>query len=213
MRVASLLDDETVPVLGGALDWLPLRRRLGITAFGTNAFRAASAGDVVVEEHVESPGQEEMYLVVSGAARFTIAGDEIDAPAQTVVFVPDPATHRAAVATEDETIVVGVGGWPDQAYHPLPWEPIYLAQPAMRAGDWGEAARILATESGTLRENHNIRYRLAGCLAQAGEPERALEELRAAIADDPAKREKAAQDEQLEALRGLPGWADAVGQA
>ena len=56
-RTLSLFDDEAVPVADG-LQWVPVRRRLGIGAFGTNAYRAEHVGDPVVEEHVESPGQE-----------------------------------------------------------------------------------------------------------------------------------------------------------
>ena len=35
-------------------------------------------------------------------------------------------------------MVLAVGGWRDRPYHSLPWEPIYLAMPQMRAGDWAE---------------------------------------------------------------------------
>jgi hypothetical protein len=57
-EVLSLRDEETIAIEGGELEWIPLRRRLGAGAFGTNAYRAAKAGDRVVEDHVESPGQE-----------------------------------------------------------------------------------------------------------------------------------------------------------
>ena len=53
VRVLSIFDEASVPVAGGKLEWVPLRRRLGIRAFGTNAYRAARAGDCVIEEHVE----------------------------------------------------------------------------------------------------------------------------------------------------------------
>ena len=82
-RVLSLIDEEPVLSAGGTLQWVPLRRRLGIRAFGTNAFRAARAGDPVVEDHVESPGQEELYVVVSGRALLSVDDHEIDAPAGT----------------------------------------------------------------------------------------------------------------------------------
>ena len=58
----------------------------GIQAFGINAYTAEKAGDVVVEEHDEkgdggAGGHEELYVVVSGRARFTLAGESVDAPA------------------------------------------------------------------------------------------------------------------------------------
>ncbi len=42
----------------GTLVWKPVRKTLGLTAFGINAYTAASAGDEVVEDHDEdaTPG-------------------------------------------------------------------------------------------------------------------------------------------------------------
>ena len=69
-----------IPVLG-TLVWKPVRRPLGMTAFGINAYTAANAGDEVVEEHTEEQlGHEEIYLVIRGHATFTVDGEEIDAP-------------------------------------------------------------------------------------------------------------------------------------
>lgn len=207
IRVMSLLEEEAVPVDGGALQWVPVRRRLGIGAFGTNAYRAASAGDAVIEEHVESPGQEELYVVIAGAMRFTAGEREVDVPAGGAVFVADPELRRAATALEDGTVVLAVGGWREKPYHSLPWEPIYLAQEAMRRGDWAEAAETLRREAGEQRESPFIRYRLACCLSRAGDAPAALAELKGAIATLPELRERAASDDDLAAVRALPAWS------
>ena len=80
----------------GTLTWHPVRATLGIRAFGTNAYTAIEPGVDVVEPHTETPrrGQdrahEELYFVARGRATFTIDGEDIDAPAGTYVFVPDP---------------------------------------------------------------------------------------------------------------------------
>lgn len=211
VRVLSILDEEPVRVAGGELDWVPLRRLLGVSAFGVNAYRAARAGEVVIEEHVESPGQEELYVVISGRARILVGEESFDCPAGNVVFVARPELSRSGVALEDGTVVLAVGGWPGKPYHPLPWEPIYLAQEAMRSGDWAAAAETLEREAGEQREHPAIRYRLACCLAQAGNATRALEELRAAIAARPEIRARAAGDEQLAALRDEAEWRELVG--
>lgn len=208
-RLASIFDDATVPIEDGKMEWIPLRRRLGIHGFGTNAYRAAHAGDRVIEEHVESPGQEEMYVVVSGAVAFDIEGERVEAPAGTVVFLPLPHARRGGVATEDDTVVLAVGGWPDRAYHSLPWEPIFLARSAMREGDWKGAAHTLEHESGEHRNHPFVRYHLACALAELKEPERALEELRAALEGNEALRDRAENDEHLSSLRGLDGWPGA----
>ena len=210
-RVLSLIDEEPVLSAGATMQWVPVRRRLGIRAFGTNAFQAARAGDPVVEDHVESPGQEELYVVVAGRALLSVDDHEIDAPAGTAVFVQRPEARRSGVALEDGTVVLAVGGWPDRPYHSLPWEPIYLAQESMRQGDWAGAAEILEREAGEHIDRPIIRFRLACCHAQAGAGDVAMEELRRAIELDPSMRERAATEEQLAPLRGLEGWRALVG--
>jgi hypothetical protein len=75
LQTLSIFDDRSVPIHGGELGWVPVRRRLGIGAFGVNAFRAARKGDAVVEDHVESPGQEELYVVLRGRARLVVGED------------------------------------------------------------------------------------------------------------------------------------------
>ena len=69
-RVLSLFDpqpgDDQLAYEG--LLWRPVRRRLGITAFGTNAYTAEKGTERVVEEHSEEGGHEELYFVVSGHA-------------------------------------------------------------------------------------------------------------------------------------------------
>ena len=209
-QVLTLQDDESVLIEGGTLEWIPVRRRLGIRAFGINGYRAAKAGEPVIEDHVESPGQQEVYVVVQGRMRF-VAGDddEVEAPAGACVFVPDPTVRRRAEALEDDTIVLAVGGWPDRPYRPLPWEPIFLAQEAMRRGDWSAAAQTLDREAGEHRETAIVRFRLACCHAQLGDHERALEELRQAVAANPAMGERAEREELLEPLRAVDGWAQA----
>lgn len=76
-----LSEIEPIPAAGG-LRWLPLRRMLGVEAFGINAYVAAAAGDHVVEEHAEENlGHEEAYVVLTGHATFTLDGETLEAPA------------------------------------------------------------------------------------------------------------------------------------
>jgi len=120
-EVLSLDDLDRIPVAEG-LEWRPLRRRLGIRSFGTNAYTSERVGGWVVEEHVEGTGHEELYVVVSGRARFTLDGEELDAPAGTIVFLPEHDVTRKAVAEEEGTTVLAVGGWPDRPFEPSQWE-------------------------------------------------------------------------------------------
>jgi mannose-6-phosphate isomerase-like protein (cupin superfamily) len=125
------LDD--VPAVPGpdTLTWHPVRRTLGVRAFGTNAYTAAEAGRDVVEPHTEEPDgdeapQEELYFVAAGRATFFLDGEEVDAPAGTYVFIPDAATHRHAVAVEPNTTVLSFGG--PATFAPSEWETRWLQE-------------------------------------------------------------------------------------
>jgi uncharacterized cupin superfamily protein len=106
-----------------ALDWRPVRDHLGIRAFGVNAFLGHEPGDRVVELHDEDgdAGHEELYVVVRGAARFVIDGDEHDVPAGSVALVA-PGSTREAFATEADTAVLVVGARPGVPFTPSAWE-------------------------------------------------------------------------------------------
>jgi len=130
---AHLDDVPTLPFGSEAEpDWKPLRHHLGVGAFGVNAWVAPKAGDPAVERHDEAPaegegpGHEELYVVVRGAARFTVDGQEIDAPTGTLVFVSDPTLTRGAVATADDTVVLAVGAARGVVFEPSDWEGGWL---------------------------------------------------------------------------------------
>lgn len=107
------------------LEWRPVRHHLGIEAFGAGAW-LGDRGVELIEEHTEqvegADDHEELYLVIRGRATFTVAGEEIDAPAGTFVAVPDPAVSRKAVAEEDGTAILAVGAPRGRAYEVSPWE-------------------------------------------------------------------------------------------
>lgn len=106
-------------------DFRMVRRPLGVRAFGVNAMRALSAGGIVVPEHSEAEeggAHEELYYVARGSARFTVDGESVDAPEGTFVFVPDPGSTRSAVAEQDGTVVLGIGGEPGAVFTPSAWE-------------------------------------------------------------------------------------------
>jgi hypothetical protein len=128
--ITAHLDTITPIVLesDGEPDWKPVRHDLGIGAFGVNAWVAQAAGDQAIERHDETPeeggatGHEELYVVIGGAARFTVDGEEFDAPAGTLVFVSDPGLTREAVATEPQTTVLVVGAGRGVTFEPSDWE-------------------------------------------------------------------------------------------
>ena len=188
---------ESIPVAG--VNWRPLRRALGITAFGTNAY-TADAGEQVIEAHAEGSGHEEMYVVIGGRARLTVAGENIEDGAGTVVYLPDGGDRREAVAVEDGTTVLAVGGMPN-TITPSAWEWRFAAAPAYDAGDFGRAYEICVEGLGVHPNDANLHYELACFSARDGNRDRALEHLRKAVASNPRAREWMRSDDDLASIR------------
>jgi hypothetical protein len=205
VRALHLDDLERVPLAHGS--WRPVRRALGITGFGVNAYTADAAGDDVIEPHDErsagAGGHEELYVVATGAVAFTVDGERIDAPAGTLVFVP-PGVHREAVATAPATTVLVLGGRPGAALPVSPFEYWYAAIPASEAGDLRQAIEVLAEGLDEWPDHPRIHYHLACLHARAGDREAALRHLRVAVERDPAAVEHAATDPDLDAIRDDP---------
>jgi len=201
-RVIRIDEVESLPVLDGELQWHPLRHELGIRAFGMNAYTAAKAGDLVVEEHTEeSLGHEEVYVVLAGRATFTLDGEEFDAPAGTVVHLADPKVRRVARAAEDGTRVLAVGAPVGEAYEPSPWESAFRAEPVARAGDPEGAVAIVRAALEEHPDNANLLYNLACFEALAGREDDAIAHLARAIELRPGAREWAMKDRDLASLR------------
>jgi tetratricopeptide (TPR) repeat protein len=208
VKKLSLDEIEGIPVLG-TLVWKPVRRPLGVTAFGINAYTAANTGDEVVEEHDETQlGHEEIYAVVAGHATFTVDDEEVDAPAGTLVFLDDPKQRRSAVAKVPNTTVLAIGGVPGK-HEVSNWELFFPALPHMREGRYDEARRILE-EALAERDVAVLHYQLACTEAQAGNPERALGELETAVAMDARCRGWAATDEDFASVRDDPRFPSAT---
>src|SRR5947209_11747339 len=105
-EILQLDDLDRIPVGDTGLEWRPIRRRLGIRAFGTNVYSSSRVGGEIVEEHSEEQlGHEEMYVVLRGHATFHLDGQDVDAPAGTLVYLRDPKVKRSATAQTEDTLV------------------------------------------------------------------------------------------------------------
>ncbi len=93
-------------------DWYPLQHHFGISAFGVNAFGGDEGIELVAEHDETESGQEELYVVLAGSARFTIAGDEVELPPIGLVVLTDPEVRRAATSIADGTLLLALGGSP-----------------------------------------------------------------------------------------------------
>ena len=200
-EVLSIEELDRIPVEEG-LEWRPIRRRLGIRAFGMNAYTAEKVGDTVVEEHKEGSGHEEVYVVVSGLARFTVDGDDFDAPAGTIVHLPDPEVLRSAKSQAEGTTVLAVGGWPDKAFEPSGWEWRFEAEPLSDAGRHEEALAIMQDSLDQFGESGAGLYHVARYEARAGRAADATAHIARALELNPEFREYAEKDADLAPLLG-----------
>jgi tetratricopeptide (TPR) repeat protein len=212
-----LEDIEPAPrIAPGAADdgreRLDVRRGLGITAFGVSAFRAPG-GIELVREHDETllgeAGQEELYVVVEGAATFEIDGEAVEAPAGSLIQV-QPTAKRKATSTEDGTTILVVGGTPGKAYEPAP-EEVGEAFAAYNAGDYNTALakQLVVVEK---QPDSAVAHFNAGCFAaRAGQADEAIEHLRRAVGVNERIRELIATDEDLDSIRGDQRFAELTG--
>ena len=193
----------------------PVRHTLGVRAFGINGYSARGAGDVLIEPHDEtgpgSGGQEELYFVVSGRATFTVDGEELDAPAGSLVFIPDVKSKRSAIAGEDDTTVLVVGGPADRPLPVSPFEYWYRAQGPYLEGDYDQAIAIASEGLEQWPDHGQVHYQLACFHALAGQREAALEHLARATESQPRTKAWAREDEDFDSIRDDPQFARIVG--
>jgi tetratricopeptide (TPR) repeat protein len=198
-EVTSLTGIESVKG-PGTLQWTPLRKHLGITAFGINAYTATEAGQDVVEEHNEERlGHEEIYVVVAGRATFVLDGEEVEVPAGSAVFLRDPKVKRYARAEESGTTVLAVGGKPG-SHEVSAWEYFFTAY-AIAEDDLDGAIDELNAGLAEKPDHAPLHYHLACINARAGRLDEARRQLDRALELDPELRKWADEDEDLAPIR------------
>jgi tetratricopeptide (TPR) repeat protein len=190
-------------------------RHFGIRSFGTSAYRSIEGGQVV-NEHDEAgfriglSGQEELYVVVSGRATFTVNDEKVDAPAGSLVFLRDPAAKRGAVAEEPGTTVLAIGGKPGEAFLPLT-EEFSAAFDAYSAKDYERSIELYrALLEGEFPRKAGILFNIACNEALLGRADDAIEHLRAAIEADEQAVELARTDGDLDPIREDPRFAELI---
>lgn len=209
-RATSL---DTLEPQEGADDarWFRLRRDLDIGAFGVNAY-GHDAGKRVIEEHDElglaAGRHEELYLVLRGSATFELGEGKHELGAGEMVFIHDPAVRRGAIANEDGTIVLVVGGQPGVAYTVSAWEEAADAYPLWRAGDIAGAVEILRSVVESKPNAGIVLYNLACAENLLGEHDEAIEHLRRAISAEERFRGFARTDEDFASLRERPEFRE-----
>lgn len=189
--------------------WLPVRAHFGIGAFGINAWLGREAGDVVIGEHTEEMvGHEELYVVTDGHATFTVDGDEIDAPAGTLVYVGETSVSRKAIAREPGTTILAVGGKAGEAFEVSSWEHV---QQLYREQRYAEGVEVLRAEARQHPDRAGLQYNLACFESLTGASAAAVATvLRRAIELDPSFAELAESDSDFDPVRESSEFQSAV---
>jgi quercetin dioxygenase-like cupin family protein len=201
----SLDELERYAAMGGAPVLMPVRRRLDVSAFGINGW-TAPVGAPVIERHSEPDGDEEVYIVVRGRARFTVDDETFDAGPATLVHVR-PDTRREAVAIEPETLVLAVGAKPGEAFEPKSWEDFQIAFAQAYARGEEEARALLDERLAREPKAWQPAYNAACFEALTGNVDAAFEHLADALALGPPRvRQLAADGEDFAVLRSDPRW-------
>lgn len=212
--VARIDDLESFPIpQQQGLNWRPVRRHFGIRSFGVNAYSADEVGQRLVEEHREKDGHDELYVVLSGRAKFTLDGDEHDAPAGTLIHCP-PGTLREAFAAEPGTSVLGIGAKPGEAYQPSGWEWVFAGVSRLEQGDEEGARRELRAGIETYPDDWQGYFNLACVEARLGNNDEALAQLERAAQLEPETVAKwSKEDDDLVSIRDEPRFLTITGQA
>ena len=211
-RYAVARLDEIDEISDGRCPSRPIRHHFGITSFGVNAWTGREAGDRIINEHDEGQddGDEELYLVQRGRARFELDGEPVQAPVGTLVYVP-PDVRRTAFAEEAGTTIIALGGTPGKAYEPSGFEVWAPLGPLYTAGEYAEAADRGRELIKAHPEYHGLLYNVACCESLAGRTADAIEHLRLAIERSRSCASLAAKDSDFDPIRDDPAFKELVG--
>jgi uncharacterized cupin superfamily protein len=106
-HVVDLADVPEIRISAGR--WQPLNERLGVTYFGINGTVLDPGEDPDIDHDEAEGGEQEVYIVVAGRARFRLGDQHVEAGPGTVVAVPDPTELRGYRALEPGTRIVCIG--------------------------------------------------------------------------------------------------------
>jgi hypothetical protein len=213
-RFATAHLDEIDEISDGRCPSRSIRSRFGITSFGINAWTGREVGDRIINEHDEDEddGEEELYFVHRGRARFEFDAERVEAPEGTLVFVP-PGVNRTAFAEEAATTIIAIGGTPGRVYEPSGFEIWAPIVPLYGAGEYAAAA----DRGRELIEAHPefpmLLYNVACCESLAGQTADAIEHLRLAIERSDRFRGYAAGDSDFDRARDDPAFKALVGES
>jgi tetratricopeptide (TPR) repeat protein len=209
-RIVSLAELE-IPDPFGDRRWSQIRRTFDIESFGVNSWVADAVGTEVINEHDEDSGHEELYVVLSGRATFTVDGETVDGPPGTVVFVHDPTAKRKAVVEEPNTRILAVGAKRGEAFTPMQWERLAPFFEHHGNKEYDKAIEVLDELLAENPDDGVALYNLACVKSLSGRTDEAIEHLRRAAELEERFRELARTDSDLDPIRDEPAFRELVG--
>ncbi len=105
--------DEMEAIYAGAFK--RARAELGVESFGIQVIDMPPGTDRYPEHDHAEDGQEEVYVVLRGAAEMDVEGDRISLDPETLVRVGSGTRRKITTASEGARILA-IGGTPNQAY-------------------------------------------------------------------------------------------------
>jgi len=181
---------------------IPVRERLGIQAFGINAFTPREDGTLVNDHDEAGSGQEELYIVLDGKVTFEIDGETVDAQPGTLVFV-GPESRRKA--TGEGTVLV-VGATPGEAYQGVDWGEAWpfhsQSMTAYREQRYADALDAVREALEHMPDHAGLHYNYACFATLAGDiSDDTFAHLRRSVELRPRFREEARRDDDFAAVR------------
>ena len=110
----KMCDAADVEAVNGV--FRPIRRALGLTAFGINQEEWPANADGHPEHDHSEDGQEEVFCVIEGSGKIVVDGDDVELQPGRFVWV-DAASKRKIYAGEDGLKLIAIGS-PPGAYKP-----------------------------------------------------------------------------------------------
>jgi hypothetical protein len=190
---------------------LPMRERLGIHAFGINAFATGEDGTLVNDHTEAETGQEELYIVLDGTVTFEIDGEAVQAQPGTVLSV-SPQARRSATGPGT---VLAVGATPGEAYDGIEWGeawPLHSESlTAYREQRYADALEAVRAALGHMPDHAGLHYNYACFATLAGDTsDDTFAHLRRSVELRQRFRQDARNDDDFAAIREDPRFEQAL---
>ncbi|HEY2326309.1 MAG TPA: hypothetical protein VGH52_02365 [Gaiellaceae bacterium] len=208
-QIVDLAELEAFPYhQRGGQKLLPIQRATGFQPAGINGW-IGDAGEPLVPEHAEDSDNEELYVVVSGRATFTVDGKALDAPEGTLIHAL-PGEMRSASSDAPGTIVVAIGATIGEPFQSGGWTNFVVADALRHDGRDAEAEQAIQAMVDESPDSWASHYNAACFASLAGNADAAFGYLTRAkeLATDEQIRGYLQKDSDLDPIREDPRFQE-----